>query len=92
MTDRIDIKSATMEELKELLAGWGEKTFRAGQIFSWLHEKRVSSFAEMTNLSKALREKMEEECTLTQMKEIDRLESVYGNKKFLFELFYVQSL
>ena len=92
MTDRIDIKSATMEELKELLAGWGEKTFRAGQIFSWLHEKRVSSFAEMTNLSKALREKMEEECTLTQMKEIDRLESVDGTKKFLFELFDGQAI
>ena len=92
MTERIDIKSATMEEIKELLAGWGEKPFRAGQIFSWLHEKRVSSFAEMTNLSKALREKMEEECTLTQMKEIDRLESVDGTKKFLFELFDGQAI
>lgn len=92
MTERIDIKSATMEEIKELLAGWGEKPFRAGQIFSWLHEKRVSSFAEMTNLSKALREKMEEECMLTQMKEIDRLESVDGTKKFLFELFDGQAI
>ena len=86
MTDKIDIISATMEELKEWLAEWGEKPFRAGQVFDWLHEKRVTSFDEMTNLSKALREKMEEECILTQMKEIDRLESVDGTKKFLFEL------
>jgi len=86
MTEKIDINSVTMEELKEILVGWGEKPFRAGQIFGWLHEKRVTSFEEMTNLSKALREKMEEECVLTKIEEIDRLESVDGTKKFLFEL------
>ena len=90
--NKIDIKSRTMEELKDLLAGWGEKPFRAGQVFSWLHEKRVSSFDEMTNLSKALREKMEEECYLTEMKEIDRLESADGTNKFLFELFDGQAI
>ena len=86
MTEKIDIKSKTIEELKELLAGWGEKPFRAAQIFSWLHEKRVASYEEMTNISKALREKLEAECELTTLKEIDRLESVDGTKKFLFEL------
>ncbi len=86
MTEKIDIKSKTIEELKELLAGWGEKPFRAAQIFSWLHEKRVASYEEMTNVSKALREKIAEECELTAIKEIDRLESVDGTKKFLFEL------
>ena len=92
MTEKIDIKSATMEEIKEILAGWEEKPFRACQIFGWLHEKRVSSFEEMTNLSKALREKMAEECSLTCMKEIDRLESVDGTKKFLFELYDGQAI
>jgi len=86
MTERIDLKSMTIEELKELLTNWGEKTFRAAQIFSWLHEKRVSSYEEMTNISKALREKMAQECEFTTIKEIDRLESVDGTKKFLFEL------
>lgn len=86
MTERIDIKSKTIEELKELLTAWGEKPFRASQIFGWLHEKRVSSYEEMTNISKVLRERMETECELTTIKEIDRLESVDGTKKFLFEL------
>jgi len=86
MTEKIDIKSKTIDELKELLAGWGEKPFRAAQIFSWLHEKRVASYEEMTNISKALREKLAEECELTTLNEIDRLESVDGTKKFLFEL------
>ena len=86
MTERIDIKSKTIEELKELLGSWGEKPFRAGQIFSWLHEKRVISYEEMTNVSKNMREKMENECVLTAIREIDRLESTDGTKKFLFEL------
>lgn len=86
MTERIDIKSKTIEELKELLTGWGEKPFRASQIFGWLHEKRVSTYEEMTNVSKSLREKMAEECELTSITELDRLESADGTKKFLFEL------
>lgn len=92
MTEKIDIKSKTIEELKELLTSWGEKSFRAAQIFTWLHEKRVSSYEEMTNVSKSLREKMEEECELTSIKEIDRLESSDGTKKFLFELFDGQAI
>ncbi len=86
MTEKIDIKSKTTEELKELLVQWGEKPFRAGQIFGWLHEKRVSSWEEMTNVSKALRERMAQDCELVSVTEIDRLESADGTKKFLFEL------
>ena len=86
MTERTDIKSKTIEEIKVLLTGWGEKPFRAGQIFDWLHEKRVASYEEMTNLSKPLREKLQAECELTVLREIDRLESADGTKKFLFEL------
>jgi len=86
MTEKIDIKSRTIEELKALLTEWGEKPFRAAQIFSWLHEKRVSSFEGMLNISKALREKMAKECEFTTVKEVDRLESADGTKKFLFEL------
>ena len=86
MTERIDIKSKTIEELKELLSGWGEKPFRAAQIFGWIHEKRVSSYDDMTNVSKALREKLAQECEWTSIREIDRLESADGTKKFLFEL------
>ena len=86
MTEKIDLKSKSIEELKKILSGWGEKAFRASQIFCWLHEKRVSSFEEMTNVSKSLREKMEQECELTTIREIDRLESLDGTKKFLFEL------
>ena len=56
-----DICSFTYEELKEEMASIGEKSFRAGQIYDWLHAKLCGSFSEMTNLSRSLREKLEQE-------------------------------
>lgn len=55
-----DIKSMTIDELKELMTVLGDKPFRAKQIYSWLHEHLVTSYDEMTNLSKGLREKLKE--------------------------------
>ncbi len=86
MTEKTDIKSMTIEELKQFLIKLNEKPFRAEQIFRWFHEKRVASYEEMTNLSKGLRETLASECELTKLVEIDRLESVDGTIKFLFEL------
>ncbi len=87
MEEKIDLKSLTLDEWKEQLAVWGEKPFRAGQIFSWLHEKRVSSTEEMTNISKTLRERLEKEGKMTTLKEVQHLESAQdGTCKFLFEL------
>jgi len=45
-----DIKSLTIEELTDLLVTMGEKPFRARQIYSWMHNKLVSSWDGMTNL------------------------------------------
>lgn len=52
-----DIKSKTAEELKEALKEWDIPSFRSGQIFRWL-QQGVSSFDEMTNLPKNLRERL----------------------------------
>ena len=41
-----DIKSMTIDELKELMTQIGEKPFRAKQIYSWLHEHLVTSYDE----------------------------------------------
>ncbi len=50
-----DIRSLTQEELKEMIVEGGEKAFRAKQIYEWLWKKHARSFDEMTNLSKDLR-------------------------------------
>ena len=82
----INLKDLTFEELKEFLTDIGEKPFRAGQIFSWLH-KGVTSFDEMTDISIGLRKKLAEVSFVSTLKIVKKLESKLDKtKKYLFEL------
>ncbi len=84
---KTDLKSMSIDELENLLMSMGEQKFRAKQIFQWLHEKRVCSFDEMTNLSKSLREKLVEETKISNLKIVEKLESQKdGTSKYLFAL------
>ena len=81
-----DIKSMTLEELTAWLKSQGEPGFRAKQIFRWIY-RGVTSFDEMTDLSKSLREKLKETCFLTvpkvARKQVSQLD---GTIKYLWEL------
>ena len=81
-----NIKDFTLEELRGELVKMGEKPFRAEQIFSWIYRENVTSFEEMTNLSKDLRKKLEENYTLNNYKILSKLESKDGTKKYLFDV------
>ncbi len=82
-----DIKSMTLTELKEDMAQLSEKSFRAGQIYDWMHKKLARGFDEMTNLSAALREKCKERYTYTALQAVQVQESaIDGTKKYLFAL------
>ena len=84
---RNDIKSMTLEELTRTMQDWGEPAFRGRQVFTWLHQRGVVSFGEMTNLSKSLREKLEEAYYINTLrvarKQVSRLD---GTVKYLWEL------
>ncbi|MEC1179402.1 23S rRNA (adenine(2503)-C(2))-methyltransferase RlmN [Metasolibacillus meyeri] len=80
------IYSLRPDELQNWLVENGEKAFRAGQIFDWLYYKRVKTFEEMSNLSKALREKLSANFALTTLSTIIQQESKDGTIKFLFQL------
>lgn len=58
--DRTDILTLSLDEIKGFLKKNGEKDFRAKQIFEWLWKKPVSSFEEMTNISKELRKLLQD--------------------------------
>ena len=81
-----DIKSMTMEEITQACRDMGEPAFRGKQIFTWLH-KGVTSFDGMSNLSKALREKLASQYYITAptvaRKQMSRLD---GTIKYLWEL------
>jgi len=82
----IDLKDFTLEELTEYLKSIGEPKFRGEQIFSWLH-KGVESFDEMTNLSKATREKLASECYVSTLKIREKYVSkIDKTTKYLFQL------
>ena len=87
MSKATDIRSMDMEELKHLAVSLGEKPFRAKQLFSWLHEKRVEDYEEMTNLSKTFRERLKQAYPLTVLRPVDMQESqIDGTRKYLFAL------
>ena len=56
MSEKLDIRKFSKKELIDYFVGMGEKKFRAKQIYEWLWKKSATSFDEMTNLSKNLRE------------------------------------
>ena len=81
-----EIKSLTMEELTAALKEMGEPAFRSKQIFTWFH-RGVTSFDEMTNLSKPLREKLKGTFTLTVPRVARKQVSAQdGTIKYLWEL------
>ena len=85
--DKKDIKSMTMEELTEDFLSMGEKKFRAGQVYEWLHQKLVGDFSQMTNISKQLQEKLAERYVCEHLQAVEVLTSrIDGTKKFLFGL------
>ena len=79
-----DIKSMTIDELKELMTQIGEKPFRAKQIYSWLHEHLVTSYDEMANLPKNLKQKLAD-YPITALETLDvQISKVDGTRKYLF--------
>lgn len=87
MSELKDIKSYNLKELKEELTKMGEKPFRAGQIYRWLHVETVRSFDEMTNISKSLREKLSREYEIRNVNQIQVLVSkIDGTRKYISEI------
>ncbi|MDO5398578.1 MAG: 23S rRNA (adenine(2503)-C(2))-methyltransferase RlmN [bacterium] len=82
----IDLKDFEFDELISYLKDMGEPKFRAEQIFAWLH-KGVEDYDEMTNLSKATRQKLKENTYISVLKiRLKLVSKLDGTIKYLFEL------
>ena len=81
-----DIKSLDLQEITQLLREMGEPSFRGKQVFTWLH-RGVTSFEEMSDLSKPLRQKLAERCYITvptvERKQVSKHD---GTVKYLWRL------
>lgn len=86
MIRKPNIRKHTQEELVHLFLEMGEKKFRARQVHEWLWQKGATSFHDMTNLSKALREKLEAEYAIDKVEILDEQRSADGTIKYAFKL------
>lgn len=85
--EKTDIKSLPLAQLTEVLETMGEKKFRAKQMYQWMHVRLAGSFEEMTDLSKAFREKCGQSFTYTSLEVVQVQESkIDGTRKYLFGL------
>ena len=75
-----------LEGLAAFCEQLGQKRFRATQLFRWIHQKGASNFEQMTDLAKALREKLADSAHITGPKVVSRHESTDGTIKWLFDV------
>lgn len=81
------IKSLSFDEIYQLCTELGQPRYRADQLIQWLFVKQATSYNEMTNLPKSLRESLEHDYPLVAAKLIDKQLSRDGTRKYCFELF-----
>ena len=85
--EKTDIKSLPRNQLEAWMVDLGEKKFRAGQLYQWMHIKLADSIDAMTNLPESLRKRLKEDCVYTVLKQVTMQESALdGTRKYLFEL------
>ncbi|MBD3633708.1 MAG: 23S rRNA (adenine(2503)-C(2))-methyltransferase RlmN [Methylophaga sp.] len=86
MTRRTNLLGLDLKGLEAFFVELGEKPFRARQLLQWIHKYRVTDFAEMTNLSKALREKLQEVSEIRLPEVMHEHISRDGTRKWIIKL------
>ncbi|TWU26938.1 putative dual-specificity RNA methyltransferase RlmN [Novipirellula galeiformis] len=83
---RIHLLDWDVEQLRTWLVEQGHQGFRAKQIWNWIYQRRASTFAEMTDLSKKLREQLEQTYVIFRAREVEAVCSSDGTDKLLVHL------
>ena len=82
----MNVYGLTLEELEDLFISLGSKKFHALQLFSWLYEKRVESFDEMSDIKKDIISILKDNYSIDRLKIVDVQEDS-DVCKYLFELY-----
>lgn len=91
-TAKTELLGLTQAELEHFFADLSEKPFRARQLMQWIYQRGVTDFESMTDLSKALREKLGEAAQITLPSVLSRHDSSDGTVKWLFESGFGQAV
>src|SRR4030042_3115115 len=85
--EQVNLKGLSRQELQDFVLSIGEKSFRAGQVWSWMYQKGAASFDEMTNISKDLRAEFKQLATISSLEEAGRRTSAVSQTvKFVWKL------
>ena len=84
--NKINLLGYTEQELIDLFVEFGQKPYKGRQLFKWIYNKKITSFDQMTDLSKDIRKEISAKFTIEGLKIVDIAESSDGTKKFLFNL------
>jgi 23S rRNA (adenine2503-C2)-methyltransferase len=82
-----DIRKLSLAELEAFFLSIGEKKFRAKQVYDWLWNKRLKNFGEMTNVSKATRERIEQHFVINHIRVDQMQRSMDGTIKNAVKLY-----
>jgi 23S rRNA (adenine2503-C2)-methyltransferase len=82
----VNLLDFDLKGLTVFCASLGEKSFRATQLFRWIHQKGATDFEQMTDLAKPLRSKLTQTAHLKSLKIISQQESTDGTIKWLFDV------
>jgi 23S rRNA (adenine2503-C2)-methyltransferase len=83
---KVNLLDLDLQGLIEFFVALGEKSFRANQVYKWLHLRGLDNFAEMTDLSKLLREKLPELCEIKAPKIVQEQCASDSTRKWLMQL------
>lgn len=86
-TEKKDIRSLTKEQLQDFFVSKGEKAFRGKQVYEWLWSKSVHDFSDMTNVSKEIREMLDENFVINHTEVHQMQKSEDGTVKNAVRLF-----
>jgi 23S rRNA (adenine2503-C2)-methyltransferase len=81
---RVNLLGMSQDGLEHFFVGIGEKPYRARQLMQWIYQRGVTNFAEMTDLSKALRGKLDTVAVVELPRADERHDSKDGTVKWLF--------
>ncbi|AXY57785.1 23S rRNA (adenine(2503)-C(2))-methyltransferase RlmN [Acinetobacter chinensis] len=83
---KVNLLGMSRAELEKFFEDMGEKKFRASQVMKWIHQFFVTDFAEMTNISGKLREKLEKICEIKAPEVVHKNYSKDGTRKWVFRV------
>lgn len=85
-SSKINLLNLSRKTLGLLLSEWGEPAFRVNQLIQWVHQRGVTDFDQMTNLSKKFREKLKALAEVTTLETIIEKKASDGTHKWLLKL------